>query len=509
MTVADQANEQGHGGSAADMHGLLAAIVTSSNDAIVGKDFDGIVTSWNAAAERMFGFTAAEMIGQPITRIIPAERVAEAMSILARVRGGEWLSHFETERLTRDGRTIPVSLTLSPIRDAAGRVVGVSKTARDLGELQALNGELQRREALLQSVLRTVPDGLIVIDKAGVILSFSGAAERMFGYLANEVMGRNVSMLMPSGDAAGHDGYLHRYLTTGERRIIGIGRVVMARRKDGSEFPIELQVGEVDIVGTRLFTGFVRDLTERQERERRVAELQAELIHVSRLSELGQMVSVLAHEVLQPLTAIGNYVSGMRRMVGSDSPPALVRAMDKVAEQTERAQSIVQSLRGMVKKEQPPRRMENLATIIRETADLVRIGTHTAVHMQIDVAPEASEAFCDRVQIQQVLLNLMRNAIDAMAEVSLRRLTVTTRQVDGRVELRVSDTGPGLSDSVRARLFQPFVTSKADGLGVGLSICRTIVEGHGSALSVESEPGQGACFHFTLPSGGPPETPVL
>jgi two-component system sensor kinase FixL len=279
---------------------------------------------------------------------------------------------------------------------------------------------------------------------------------------------------------------MQRYVATRERRIIGIGRVLVGQRKDGSSFPMELRVGEVEVPGSHLFTGFMRDLTERQDRERRLNELQAELIHVSRLSELGQMVSALAHEVNQPLTAMTNYISGIRRLLAGAELSPLARAVDKVAEQAERASGIVQSLRGLVRKESRPRQTEDLETMIQETSEL-RIGA------------DATHAVVDKVQIQQVLLNLMRNAVEAMAGSPRRRLTIATARRADRIEVRIADTGPGLSPEVAARLFMPFVTTKAEGLGVGLSICRTIVEAHGGRLVADSPAGGGAAFRFTLP----------
>jgi two-component system sensor kinase FixL len=481
-------------------HALLAAITASSNDAIVAKDLVGTVTYWNDAATRLFGYTPDEIIGRSITLVIPPERIGEEQSILERVGRGERLTHFETRRVTKDGRAIAVSLTISPIHDTDGTIIGVSKIARDLSEMQRLNGALQQREALLSSVLDTVPDGLIVIDERGIVQSFSPAAARMFGFSPAEVVGRNVKILTPSSHTDAHDSYIERYLATGERRIIGIGRVVVGRRKDGTTFPMELQIGEAFVDGTRRFTGFVRDLTEREDRDRRLAELQSELIHVGRLSELGQMVSALAHEVNQPLTAMGNYLIGIRRLLPNDTPPVVRQAIDKVMEQSERARGIVQSLRGLVKKESRPREVVNLESMILETSALVMVGAMRAVHLDLRIADDAAYAFLDKVQIQQVLLNLMRNAVEAMAASDIRTLTVATTRLGERVAIRVADTGPGLSETVKSRLFQPFVTTKSEGLGVGLSICRTIVETHGGELTADSEPGRGAAFHFTVPA---------
>lgn len=482
---------------------LLTAIVASSDDAIVTKDPNTIITSWNAGAERMFGFTAAEMIGQTILRIIPPERADEYRTIFDRVHQGERVTHFETECLTKDGRKVPVSISISPIFDAAGKQIGISAIARDLTELQRLNQELRVREALLQSTVDMVLDGLMVIDTKGIIQSFSPPAERTFGYSAAEAVGRNVSLLMPEAHARAHDGYLEHYLGTGERRIIGIGRVLLARRKDGTTFPMELQVGEIKASGAHLFVGFIRDLTVRQDRERRITELQAEVIHLSRLSDLGHMASAIAHEVNQPLAAIANYMGGIRRLLTDDTAPALRQAIEKVAEQAERARGIVRSLRDLVKKEPRPRQVENLEALIRETSALALIGTNRTISLDVHVASDAALCCIDKVQIQQVLLNLIRNAIEAVDGSARNHIAITAVRQGSRIALTVFDTGPGIPDTVRDTLFQPFRTTKKDGLGVGLSICRAIVEAHGSELTAENRPEGGARFRFTLP--GPEE----
>jgi two-component system, LuxR family, sensor kinase FixL len=188
----------------------LAAIVESSDDAIIGKDLNGVITAWNRAAEVLFGYTAEQIIGRPITIIIPPDRIDEESSILERIRRGERIVHFETLRQRSDGSLVAVSLTISPVHDADGTIIGVSKIARDLSEIQRTNQELQRREALLRSILDTVPDALVVIDEHGLVQSFSAAAERLFGFRSEEVVGRNVSMLMPSPYREQHDGYLAR-----------------------------------------------------------------------------------------------------------------------------------------------------------------------------------------------------------------------------------------------------------------------------------------------------------
>ena len=477
----------------------LATIAESSDDAIVGKDLNGVVTTWNRAAEAMFGYPADEIIGQPITLIIPPHLISEEASILGRIRAGEKIVHFATERQCKDGRVIPVSLTISPIFDDHGSIIGVSKIARDLSETQRINRDLERREGLLRSILDTVPDALVVIDTRGVIQSFSAAAQRLFGFSSIEVIGQNVSILMPSPYREDHDSYLARYLATGERRIIGIGRMIVGQRKDGSTFPMELTVGEVNLPGTRLFTGFVRDLTERQDRERRLSEVQAELVHVARLTELGQMVAALAHEVNQPLTAMTNYLSGIRRLLAAGNQQGVEPALERIAEQVDRAQQIIRRLRDFVSKRETERRVENLLKTIEEATGLALIGIGRDLKLTIRVDDDAAEAVIDKIQIQQVLLNLIRNAAEAMAGSERRELSITTARQGDMVAISVADTGPGLPESVRARLFEPFVTTKTNGMGVGLSVCQSIVHTHGGELHAEDGADGGTVFLLTVP----------
>lgn len=365
--------------------------------------------------------------------------------------------------------------------------------------------ELHSREAHLRSILATVPDAMVVIDGGGLIQSFSASAEALFGFTAEEVQGRNVSTLMPTPYSREHDGYLARYLATGERRIIGKRRIVVGQRKDGGTFPMELYVGEVPLAGKRQFIGFVRDLTERQEHEHRLNELQAELVHISRLTAMGEMASALAHELNQPLSAISNYMKGMRRVLErrADEQSLMMRdAMEKAAEQAMRAGQIIRRLRDFVARRDSERRVESVAKLVEEASAMALIGAkEQGVRMRHDLDPAADRVLADRVQVQQVLLNLMRNAIEAMERSERRELVVSAaRCADDMIVIGISDSGSGIPEPVRSRLFQPFVTTKRDGMGVGLSISRTIIESHGGDIQVEPNPGGGTVFRFTLPS---------
>lgn len=365
----------------------------------------------------------------------------------------------------------------------------------------------QDAEVHLRSILATVPDAMVVIDEAGTILSFSAAAERMFGYAENEVIRRNVKMLMPSPDRERHDDYLVNYLTTGERKIIGIGRVTTALHRDGSTFPIELSVGEARLGGHRIFTGFIRDLTERQRTLLRLQDLQSELAHVGRVSEMGTLASSLAHELNQPLTAVASYCEGARELLEQDPDEqalAMAReALDEAAQQAVRAGQIVRRLRDFMSNGEMEQRVESLQRLINEANALALVGSREhGIDVQLSLDPAADKVCVDRIQIQQVLVNLIRNAIDAMIDAPQRCLSVrTSLRGAGLVEVTIEDTGAGISETVAPQLFQPFVTSKENGMGIGLSICRTIVEAHGGRVWFKPREGGGTAFHFTIRSG--------
>lgn len=362
---------------------------------------------------------------------------------------------------------------------------------------------LLAREAHLRSILETIPDAMVVIDEGGIIQSFSTAAERLFGFAASEVIGRNVNILMPPPYRESHNDYMDRYLRTGERRIIGIGRVVVGERKDGSTFPIELSVGEMRSLNRRYFTGFIRDLTERQQTEARLQELQSELVHISRLTAMGEMASTLAHELNQPLSAIANYLKGSRRLLdaSTDAPATKVRdAIERAAEQALRAGQVIRRLRDFVSRGESERRVESLGKLVEEASALALVGAkERGVRVRFSIDHSVDMVLADKVQVQQVLLNLIRNAIEAMEESDRRELVLSaTPEEGGMVLISIADTGPGIAEEIRNQLFQPFITTKRHGMGVGLSISRTIIESHGGRIWVEPNPGGGAVFRLTL-----------
>ncbi|HET7909990.1 MAG TPA: ATP-binding protein, partial [Nitrospira sp.] len=305
--------------------------------------------------------------------------------------------------------------------------------------------------------------------------------------------------------------YLRRYVETGERRIIGIGRVVVGQRKNGATFPMELAVGEMRSMDRTFFTGFIRDLTERQNTEARLQELQAELVHMSRLTAMGEMASALAHELNQPLSAISNYLKGSSRLLQARSDPdskMVIDALEKAGEQSLRAGQIIRRLRDFVSRGESDQRIENVHKLIEEASALALIGIKDSdVHVIHQMDRAVDRVLVDKVQIQQVMVNLIRNAIEAMEHSEKRELTIASMpEADDLALIKVIDTGSGMTAESASQLFQPFFTTKPHGMGVGLSICRTIVESHGGRIWTEPNPGGGTIFAFTL-RRAPPRDP--
>ncbi|KQY29955.1 PAS domain-containing sensor histidine kinase [Caulobacter sp. Root1455] len=476
--------------------------------AIYMLDPRGHVLIWNAGAERLKGWSESEILGQHTAVFYPADARAAGKpdDDLERAQAQGKLEE-EDWRLRKDGSEFLAHVSITPLYDEAGALQGFGKVVRDVTDQRASERALRASTSHLASILSTVPDAMIVIDERGAILSFSAAAERLFGYAEAEIVGANVSRLMPEPDQSQHDAYLRRYLTTGERRIIGIGRVVVGLRRDGTTFPMELSVGEAKGEGhgegQRVFTGFIRDLTERHRTETQLEELQSELIHVARVSAMGTMASTLAHELNQPITAVANYVEAVRDLLAQPSPddlPMIREALDDAAGQAMRAGHIVRRLRDFVARGEVEKTVEDLPALVDEAVALGLMGAREdGVKASFDLDPHARLVLVDKVQIQQVLINLARNAVEATVDCPRRQVAFHSRaEPGGLIRVTVSDSGTGVSPKVAEQLFTAFVTTKADGMGLGLSICRTIVEANGGRIWFEPGQDGGSQFHFTL-----------
>ena len=486
----------------ADELGLL--IDGAINYAIYMLDPDGRVTIWNRGAERIKGWHESEIVGRHFSAFYPPDEVAVGKPgrDLARAQEHGRVEE-ESWRLRKDGSEFLASMTITALFDDGGKLRGFGKVVRDITDQKAAEAAIVRREDHLRSILATVPDAMIVVDAAGVIASFSAAAERLFGYSGEEVVGRNLDMLVPTNDRLRSADQVSRHLVDGDDHVVSFARSATGLRHDGSTFPMELAVGETVSGGQRLFTAFIDDLTERRSTERRVRALQAELIEVTRLSAMGSLASTLAHELNQPLTAISNYLEATHELLDRPTPETIAQvrqALDEATIQSLRAGQIVRSLRESIGRGEVEKRVESLRAVIGEAMAWSGTDAHGCdqrVMLELDDRTDA--VLVARVQIQQVVVNLIANAVQAMADRSIRELAIyTAAEGDDLVRVTVADTGSGLAADMADRLFQAFATTKAKGLGLGLSICRTIVEEHGGRIWASPRDGGGTAFHFTL-----------
>lgn len=358
-----------------------------------------------------------------------------------------------------------------------------------------------------QAILDTAVDGIITIDSAGRIIAFNRAAERIFGWTAQEIMGQGIDRLMPEPDRSAHAHYMRSYLDGAPARIIGVGREVRGERRDGTTFPMDLAVGEVHFADRRMFTGIVRDITDRKNAEAEARRRLDDLIHVSRLASMGDMTSMLAHEVNQPLTAIISVAGACLRFMqsGRATPELLTESLQMVVRQGERAAAVIQRLRNFVRKSELSFRPDSLNVVIRDVVwlmnhDIAAMG----VQLGLELDDDLPDAEMDAVQIEQVIFNLVRNALDAIAEARAEppELIIRTQRIEAdRICCEVIDNGKGLGDIDTDTLFQPYFTTKATGLGQGLSICRSIIFAHRGALhaGARADGVRGARFWFEIP----------
>ena len=464
---------------------------------IVGRDLQAINCSFAGLSVLGVSSFAELPQGAPGTCVAEGHRpfFNEAMLSAFDVRPNMDIEPFEVKLEFPDGRSMLALCNLAPLANPQGNVDAVMISFQDLTALRTTESKLDRANSILKSILTTIPDAMIVIDEDGLVSSFSATAEKMFGYDQEEIIGKNVKVLMPEPYRAAHDGYIERYIETNEKRIIGIGRTVVGCRKDGTTFPLQLEVGEAKIGDERYFTGFIIDLTEKKQTEAELQSLQADLAHASRLSAVGTLASALAHEINQPLTAIANYLSAARDMVDGDlaeNRELFREALQESVSESLRAGTIVRRLREFVSRG------------VEDASVLGLIGAQEkGVQFSIDIAPDTNHVFVDRVQIQQVMVNLMRNAIEAMADSVTKNLHIGVTSIDDdRVEIAVSGSGSGIDQELGHRLFDPFASTKGDGMGLGLSICRTIIEAHGGTIGVEPNPEGGTIFRITLEKAG-------
>lgn len=353
-------------------------------------------------------------------------------------------------------------------------------------------------------ILDAAVDAIIIIDVGGLIHSVNEATTRLFGYESEALLGKPVGMLMPEPHRSSHQNFIRHYMDTGEAKIIGIGRELTAQKADGALFPISLAINEIQGADAHFFAGVVRDLTDQKEATARIAEQRERLAQVGRLSTMGEMTASIAHEINQPLTAIAMYAQACQRLL--DQPELkrdkLSAALTKLNQQALRAGAVIERIQRFVRHEDSQRELTDLGTLLQELSALTAPDAKLHSIELVFERPETVQCHCDPVQIQQVVINLIRNAIDAMYDEglgngSLVRISLA-KEIDEAV-IRVKDTGPGIQPEHMESVFEAFHSTKSQGMGMGLSICRSIAEAHRGSLEFTNNPGPGCTFELRLP----------
>ncbi len=505
-----------------DTERWLAAIVESSDDAIISKTLDGVITSWNSGAQRIFGYTASEVVGKPITVLIPQELWQEEVSILARLRRGERIDHYETTRLRKDGTKITVSLSISPIRDAAGAITGISKIARDLTEQKRiLAREAAARAEMLaerkfRELIESAPDAILQVDSSGKIILANRTAELMFGYSRDELVGMQVDNLVPEASRDRHAAHRKQFEEAGVIRPMGLGLDLRACRKDGTELPVEISLSPMRNENSVHTTAVIRDVTERKRAERQIeslqksylAEIEARHKEEERLNRLkSEFIASISHELRTPLHTIIGFAELLDEQ--------------EVGPLNEKQQRFVHHIRAD---------SDHLLNLINDVLDLSRIeaggltvrtvplALETAISEAVNaIRPQAEGKgvavreenipaigiLADPLRIRQVLYNLLSNAVKFTE--SGGEVAVTAAEEESFVQITVSDTGLGIPPEECACIFDKFyqvgytTAGVRQGTGLGLTISKQLVEAQGGRIWVESEPGKGSHFHFTIP----------
>ena len=475
----------------------LAAIVESSEDAIIGKTLDGTITSWNAAATRLFGYTAEEIIGKSVLLLVPPERYDEEREIFRKLKAGERIASQETRRVTKSGVRLDVSLSISPIKIGSS-VIGASTIARDITERRRSQEALRESEELFRTMAETAVDAIFRIDQQSTILFANPAAEKIFGYSTADLIGQTLTILMPDYLREIHRTAVEHYVRTGSRHLDWRHIEVTGLHKDGREIALELSLSESASSGTRLFTGFVRDITERKQMEEK-------LRITEKLAATGRLAATIAHEINNPLEAVTNVIYLAKK------DPSLndgVRGYLEIADvELERVSHLVRQTMGFYRDTTAPIDM-NVGSILD---DIIKLYVRKIEQKQLHIQKQFEEGCIIRAaqgEIRQVFSNILANAIEASARNGVIIVRVAscqgwTGERRSGVRVSIADQGSGIPSAIRSKIFQPFFTTKENvGTELGLWVSKTLIEKHSGAIRFKSSvvPGKsGTVFSVFLP----------
>ncbi|MBK0378477.1 PAS domain S-box protein [Mucilaginibacter sp. SD-g] len=466
---------------------MLAAIIMSSDDAIISKTLDGIITSWNPAAERLFGYDAKEAIGQHITLIIPDDRLNEEKFIIRQIASGKKVDHFETLRQRKNGQLVPISLTISPVLNSKGKVIGASKIARDISARQ----QADEKQARLAAIVDTSDDTILSKTLNGIITSWNKAAVRMFGFSEAEAIGRHISLIIPE-ERIDEEDFIIGEIRKGNKVA---HFQTIRQRKDGSLVPISLSVSPIidkngNIIGA---SKIARDISGEQELYRKLKEINA---------KKDEFIALASHELKTPLTSINGYLQLLEQRISDKKSKDFVQ---KMRHQVTRLTELVDDILDVSKIEAGKLKLHkaefDILKVVKNTIDLIanaNPGHQLALHTSVK--------FCnlkgDEHRIEQLLINLLTNAIRYSPDSNKVEIFVSTEQDD--VKIGVKDFGLGISQEKLPNIFSRFYRvddsdTSVSGLGIGLYLCYEIVTRHHGMIWAESKPGFGSTFWFTLP----------
>lgn len=508
-------------------HALLAAIVDSSFDGIISKTLEGTITSWNAGAQRIFGYAASEAIGHQIAMLVPPDRLDEETWILQQLRAGERIENFETVRVRKDGRRIDVSVTSSPVRDLHGEIVGASKIVRDVSAARLAASALAESEARLAAIVESAMDAIITVDAQGRVVVFNDAAIAMLRCPREKAIGGALDRFLPPRHRQQHGGWMEAFgRSATNNRTMGRTGQVDACRADGSEFPAEASISHVSVHGEQLYTVILRDVSDLRAAQSDRRALEAQLREAQKMEAVGTLAGGIAHEVNNALGAILGNAALAREDLPEDHPACTSIHQIDVAAQ--RARAVVRQILAFSRRQAQELVVQPMQPIVAEAVALVRSTLPSIVRLEAELPPDEILVRADANQVHQVLLNLCTNAWHALRgstgeiRVGVERVAVDaalSRRLGAMepgpyVRMWVADNGCGMDAATRARVFDPFFTTKprGEGTGLGLSVAHGIVLAHGGVIVLDSEPGIGTLFSIYLPeppAGAPPRADAV
>ena len=498
----------------------LAALVESSEDAIISTSPTGVIQTWNQGAEHLYGYTARDVIGRHISLLIPADRQVEEAEILARILQGERVPPFETVRLKKDGSPVQISLTVSPIVDESGQVIGASKIARDITERKRVEQTLHELRRHNELILESAGDGIYGIDRQGHSTFVNPAAARLLGWTAEELRGASMHEVLHHSYPDGTPYPAHEcpiYAALRDGHVHAVDSEVFWR-KDGTKIPVDyvstpiwdeesIQGAVVvfkDITERKRTEEHIRRLlSEAEARERQLVEKQAQLVQAAKLASIGELATGIAHEINNPLNNIALFVgNAIDRLAPTGTHEAIVSNLRKAEGQVRRAETIITHLRSFGRLSSPHREPISINDVIQSAVSFVaEVLRGRSISVQLDLSPEDPVVPGNRTQLEQVFVNLLTNARDALEDTERKAVSITTRTDGTIVEVAFSDTGSGIPAELLPRIFDPFFTTKPSGhgTGLGLSISYGILKEHHGEIQVESRVGEGTTFIIHLP----------